>query len=58
LGQTTTQGKRLWAEVAARRETWRSGREAVFIEMAIDVQTRDPDRQRTLVCVMDGELKL
>ena len=26
--------------------------------MAIDVKTRDPDRQQTLVCVMDGEQKL
>ena len=35
-----------------------SGSEFVFIEMAIDVTTRDPDRQRTLVCLMDGEQKL
>ena len=53
------QGKRLWAEMAAAdEETWSSGSEFVFIEMAIDVQTRDPGRQRTLVCVMDGEQKL
>jgi len=44
--------------MAASGETWRSGSEAVFIELAIDVKTRDPDRQRTLVCVMDGEQKL
>ena len=53
------QGKRLWAEMAAADEnTMTFGSEFVFIEMAIDVQTRDPDRQRTLVCVMDGEQKL
>lgn len=53
------QGKRLWAEMAAAgEESWTSGSEFVFIEMAIDVQTRDPDRQQTLVCVMDGEQKL
>lgn len=53
------QGKRLWAEMAAACEdTLAFGSEFVFIEMAIDVQTRDPDRQRTLVCVMDGEQKL
>jgi hypothetical protein len=53
------QGKRLWAEMAAADEdSWTSGSEFVFIEMAIDVKTRDPDRQRTLVCVMDGEQKL
>ena len=53
------QGKRLWAEMAAAREgLLTSGSEFVFVEMAIDVQTRDPDRQRTLVCLMDGEQKL
>ena len=53
------QGKRLWAEMAAAGERlMTSGSEFVFIEMAIDVQTRDPDRQRTLVCLMDGEQKL
>jgi hypothetical protein len=53
------QGKRLWAEMAAAREGISTfGSEFVFIEMAIDVQARDPDRQRTLVCLMDGEQKL
>ncbi len=53
------QGKRLWAEMAAATETsLSSGSERVFVEMAIDVQTRDPDRLRTLVCLMDGERKL
>jgi hypothetical protein len=53
------QGKRLWAEMAAAREgIFASGSEFVFIEMAIDVMTRDPDRQRTLICLMDGEQKL
>lgn len=53
------QGKRLWALVAAAHEGCStSGSELVFIEMAIDVQRRDPDRQRTLVCLIDGEPKL
>jgi hypothetical protein len=53
------QGKRLWAEMAAACEgVFGSGSEFVFIEMAIDVTTRDPDRQQTLVCLMDGEQKL
>jgi len=53
------QGKRLWAEMAAAREgSMTSGSSFVFIEMAIDVSTRDPDRQHTLVCLMDGEQKL
>jgi hypothetical protein len=53
------QGKRLWAEMAAATETsLATGSERVFVEMAIDVQTRDPERQQTLVCLMDGERKL
>lgn len=53
------QGKRLWAEMAAAREgSLTSGSDCVFVEMAIDVSRRDPDRQRTLVCLMDGEQKL
>ena len=53
------QGKRLWAEMAAAREgSMTSGSSFVFAEMAIDVSTRDPDRQQTLVCLMDGEQKL
>lgn len=53
------QGKRLWAEMAAAHEgSLASGSNWVFVEMAIDVSTRDPDRQRTLVCLMDGEQKL
>jgi len=53
------QGKRLWAEMAAAHaDNMMSGSKWVFIEMAIDVSKRDPDRRRTLVCLMDGELKL
>jgi hypothetical protein len=53
------QGKRLWAEMAAAKEgSLTSGSELVFVEMAIDVKTRDPDRLKTLICLMDGERKL
>jgi hypothetical protein len=53
------QGKRVWAEMAAAREgSMASGSDLVFVEMAIDLCTRDPKRQRTLVCLMDGEQKL
>jgi hypothetical protein len=53
------QGKRLWSEMAASNDqSLTSGSQRVFVEMAIDVQTRDPQRQRTLVCLMDGERKL
>ena len=52
------QGKRLWAEMAAGGKNLMFGSEAVFVQMAMDIQTRDPAHQRTLVCVMDGEQKL
>lgn len=53
------QGKRLWAEMAAAMDgSPVSGIDRVFVELAIDVKTRDPDRLKTLVCLMDGERKL
>lgn len=53
------QGKRLWAEMAANYEgSLTSGVARVFVELAIDVRQRDPDRQKTLVALMDGERKL
>lgn len=53
------QGKRLWAEMAADYDgSLTSGVERVFVELAIDVKQRDPDRQKTLVALMDGERKL
>jgi len=53
------QGKRLWAEMAADYEgSLTSGVERVFVELAIDVAQRDPNRQKTLVALMDGERKL
>ena len=53
------QGKRLWAEMAATVEgSVISGSDHVFVELAIDVKTRDPDCLKTLVCLMDGERKL
>ncbi len=53
------QGKRLWAEMAAAGEgNLISGSDRVFVELAIDVKTRDPDALKTLICLMDGERKL
>ncbi len=43
---------------AAREGSVSSGSDLVFVEMAMDLCTRDPKRQRTLVCLMDGEQKL
>jgi hypothetical protein len=52
------QGKRLWTEMAETENGKNHGSERVFIELSIDVSHRDPDRQKTLVCLMDGERKL
>ncbi len=35
-----------------------TGREQLFVEMAIACQERDPKRRKTLVCLMDGEAAL
>jgi len=35
-----------------------SGSERLFAELAIDVERRDPHREKELVCLMDGERKL
>ena len=35
-----------------------TGRERLFVEMAIACHQRDPTRQKTLVCLMDGEAAL
>ncbi len=53
------QEKRLWAEMAvAPHSSLGSGSERLFVELAIEVQRRDPDRQNVLLCLMDGEQKL
>lgn len=35
-----------------------TGRERVFVEMAVAVAGRDPNRRKTLVCLLDGERAL
>jgi hypothetical protein len=54
------QNKRLWAEM-----TWSyygdnpvNYRTRVFIQQALDLAARDPDRRKTVVCLMDGEPSL
>jgi len=51
--------KRLWAEMtrAAEGEPL-NGKTQVFIQQAIDLQQRDPEKQKTVVCLMDGEKAL
>ena len=53
------QHKQLWAEMTCVAEgEGCSGRELLFLEMAVACQQRNPQRQRTLVCLMDGEAAL
>jgi hypothetical protein len=53
------QHKQVWAEMTTAREgTGGTGRERTFVEMAIACQQRDPTRDKTLVCLMDGEKAL
>jgi hypothetical protein len=53
------QHKQVWAEMTrvAEGESC-TGRERLFIEMAIAAHERDPTRRKTLVCLMDGEAAL
>jgi hypothetical protein len=51
--------KRLWAEMAlGPQPSLCSGSERLFVELAIEVQRRDPRREKVLVCLMDGERTL
>jgi hypothetical protein len=53
------QHKQVWAEMTRMAEGDScSGRECVFIEMAIACHQRDRQRKKTLVCLMDGEAAL
>ena len=49
--------KRLWAEMAIGPNSF-PGVDRLFAELAIEVGRRDPNRERVLVCLMDGERKL
>jgi hypothetical protein len=51
--------KQVWAEMTRTHEGEEvTGRERTFVEMAIACDQRDPDRGKTLVCLMDGEKAL
>jgi hypothetical protein len=53
------QHKQVWAEMTRVREGEScSGRERLFVEMACSCHQRDPQRQKTLVCLLDGEAGL
>ena len=53
------QNKRLWAEMTLAGEGESlNGKTRVFIQQALDLQARDPERRKTVLCLMDGEKKL
>ncbi len=53
------QHKQVWAEMTRVREGEScTGRERLFVEMAVACHERDPQRAKTLVCLMDGEKAL
>ena len=53
------QSKRLWAEMTQVREGESlSGKTRVFVQQALDLHARDPDREKTVVCLLDGEKAL
>ncbi len=53
------QHKRVWAEMTRALEGEScTGRERLFVEMAVACHERDPKRRKTLVCLMDGEAAL
>lgn len=53
------QHKQVWAEMTRVVEGQSvTGRRRLFVEMAIAAHERDPTRNKTLVCLMDGEAAL
>ena len=55
----TPQNKQVWAEMTrCLVGSSATGRERLFVELAIACKDRDPERQKTLVCLLDGERSL
>ena len=53
------QHKRVWAEMTRILEGEPvSGREWLFCSLALECQQRDPQRKKTLICLLDGERSL
>jgi hypothetical protein len=53
------QHKQVWAEMTTLPEgQGPTGRERLFIELAVACDERDPRKNKTLVCLMDGEAAL
>ena len=50
------QHKHVWGEMTQLEEGERiDGRSLLFVELALQCHYRDPDRKKTLICLMDGE---
>jgi hypothetical protein len=50
------QHKHVWGEMTQLEEGERiDGRSLLFVELAVQCHYRDPDRKKTLVCLIDGE---
>jgi len=59
VGRPRPQHKHVWAELTRVREGEEfSGKERLFLEMALEAHCRDPQRRKPLVCLMDGEVAL
>jgi len=53
------QNKRLWAEMTlASEDEALTGKTRVFIQQALDLAARDPEKQKPVVCLTDGEKAL
>lgn len=52
------QHKRVWAELTRGEQEEMSGKQRLFVEMAIDAHLRDAQHTKPLVCLMDGEAAL
>lgn len=53
------QHKRVWAEMTRMQEGETcSGRVQLFAELAVACHERDPQQQKTLICLLDGEAAL
>ena len=53
------QHKQVWAEMTSDEEgIVANGRERTFIKLAVACHTRDPQRDKPLVCLLDGERAL
>ena len=59
VDRPSPQHKQVWAEMTRSGEgEFATGRERLFVNLAVNCHERDPHRDKTLVCLMDGEKAL